>query len=100
MIVEGSDLTVNVTITENGSALNISGATVTLLYNPPSGIEGEWTPTVISAPAGTVKYVITKEDNTLIGEYRVWAKVVKADLSVLITGASVFYVNRAGTVGA
>lgn len=99
MIVAGSDLTVRMTIYENSAALDLTGATVTLYYNPPDGTIGTWTPTIVDENNGIVSYTIPSASNNKIGEYKVWAHVVKQDLSILITGAQVFYVNKPGTVG-
>lgn len=99
MIVAGSDLHIAIAIQENGAACNLTGASVELYYNPPSGIEAIWIPTIDSELGGLVSYDLSAIDNVRIGEYLVWARVVKQDLSVLVTGAAVFYVNRAGTVG-
>jgi hypothetical protein len=72
---EFNDITLNVSLTSNGSALNLTGYTVKMLMKPQAGVldsdarnfilsSGGGTPaiTIISAPAGTCNVAIANAD--------------------------------------
>ena len=54
--------TIRVTITKDGAVWDLTGATVELRYEKPSGVGGTWAPTITDPVAGKVEYVTVEGD--------------------------------------
>lgn len=66
----GTDLTLSMTVTdENGNAVNLTGATLTLKMVDPSGFQRTLAPTITNATAGDCSMALTSAQLALAGAY-------------------------------
>lgn len=68
---------IQLTVTKNSATYNITGATVTFLYEKPGGTAGTWAATIDTASTGVTSYTTTAAgDLDTVGKWEVQAKVV------------------------
>lgn len=100
MIVIGSSLRISLTVRKDGSACDLTGATVALGYIDPAGAIGSWAAVVDSPETdGKVHYDMAAGLNSKVGTWVVWAEVSLPGGNVLVTGATSFSAAAKGTVG-
>lgn len=78
----GTDLTLSLTVTDqNGSAINLTGATVTVKMLDPQQFQRILTPTITSATAGEISVSLSSSQLALAGEYQFQAIIVNSGLT-------------------
>lgn len=74
----------------------IGAQSVKIKYKNPIGTFGEWTANVENALTGLINYDVLSANNTLVGTYVVWAKIVDSNGLILIGESSSFVVYKEG----
>lgn len=70
-IKRGDRPTATDTLTRNGSAINLTGSTVSLIIqNQDTGKTYKRSATIVSAAAGTVSYAFVADDSAISGTYK------------------------------
>lgn len=95
IIVAGSTYKWNATFLKDGAIYDLTGATITLSFLPPTGVAQLFSMTIVSAAAGTATYssLTTLFTNALAGGWVRSYKIVK-DGVVLESPEIVFTVKR------
>lgn len=68
---------------------------VKIKYKNPQGILGEFTASIVNATSGIIKYdILSVNDINIVGDWRLWAKVVDAQGLISIGEPAIMNVSK------
>lgn len=98
MIIQGSTLRINATITQDGEICDLNGASVNISYKKPSGVLGYWPTIIDSVASGIVHCDILADANDERGPWVLWGNVTFSGGTMMNTPGRIMVVYPEGTV--